>query len=1353
MVAFAFSINAADDPKSLKELTDKAETIIVGKVGKQHSEWDSNHKMIYTTVTVNVDDYLKGDEKSKIQIIKVPGGKIGDVHLKVIGAPSFDDGEKALLFLSSSPGNGKEKTVIGWNKGKIPLHDKSDAEVISLKKIKKHLAKTNPKSDIPEMIQFPDPDLLVNKAKKYKPTTGNIPESETEIQAGVWGWRCVWGDNFEGDFPGTDWVLSHNLIPEIKNGYTWGKTNINPYDGDYAVWCAQSNFIPENPDLKAGVDNYPPMCQAWMAAGPFDLSDCYTAQLTFKIDQTVEPFRDGGPTDRTGVGFSIDGVWFKITDEPEYQWLYNSTDGYIDYLINIENVIGPLWDKTQVWICFIFWSDHENGDRGIWIDNVKIKKYLPQSMHPEIASVTPAKQSAGTGKSVKIRGLNFGDFNDGNPDTKVEFFSGFYWWGDSMWIEAKEFTYWGNTKIICDVPRGASSGKIRLRRPREGIAYHDFDVSFGYDGCRWQAGVGNASGTDYPIIPFKVNPYTYIDYSAGLILEEMIDCANTWNMDGNAMVHLEFSGMSYVFEPALDGENTVLWDEIEYPPYGIPSITYLWTDGAGTITEADLVLNKYHTWINLEFFGGDPSAAPPSSLITINWATHEFGNFLGLSDLHGANDMEKTMFGFNFAEYMDLIFLDQHAIDLHPEDIEGLQWIYGHGCSVNFAADPAVGVGPMTVQFMNNTKSKYPIASYLWDLGNGETSNEQNPTATYDAENAEGFDVSLTVTDVYGHTNTGTIRDAVKVNVRVAADILAEPTCGYGPLTVQFENKTTGTAEEFLWDFGDGNTSNHKNPIHTYAESGVYSVSLTSSGPGGKHTQSIAGLVEVYDDVEHLGLTYLELVDHSGETWRGEGWDNAVDHDTYHTQGTTNVKGDHPFAVFTFDDGFSRTIEKVRLLTDTGLEGKEGDWVSDFTIAISTDGENYTEVGTFRKAGGGWQDFTFDPVEALFVKLTCEASSHRWQQIGEFEVYEKIVMPDIAGSIIMASESHIANGYDQAGVKIALADANGNPVADLSPSYFRIAATGSKNYYNIVTETDDPGVYLGTFSSLNAEDKNVSVRIGGIRLLSSTLTTSTPVAVKFTEPELTKEELVVHEGSETWRSEGWDKAVDGDPETQVAASKFNGCYGIYKFAGEGERAIIKVRLFRGNGKGYPQQLVTEYKISTSTDGVNFTELFRKYTDATDWEEKLSLPVIAKYIKIELLESQDKYRAFAELEVYTTPLVATSFDGLVVGAFKSTDLIPTKYALRQNYPNPFNPETMISFDLPEQAKVTLQVYNLMGQSIKTLVNERKVAGRYQVAWDGTNDKGLSVASSVYFYRIKAIGETKEFSQKMKMMLIR
>jgi len=1344
VIAFAFSVNAADNPNSLKQLTDKAESIIIGKVVDQKSEWDSNHSMIYTTVTVNVKDRLKGDGNSKTEIIRVPGGKVGDVGLKVIGAPKFDDGEEALLFLNSS-GKGKAKSIIGLNKGKITIQGKFTDDGKSLvnvrSEIEKYLGKTRQKPELPDMLQFPDAQLLVNKAKKYKPKLGNISDPETEIQ-GEWGWRCVWGENFEGDFPGMDWELARNANPLNNNGYTWGKTDVNPYDGNYAAWCAQTNMIPGNPDLQAGTDNYPPMTRAWMAAGPFDLSDVYSAKLTFRIDQTTVL------NDFTGVGFSIDGVWFKITSEPEYQFIRNSTDGYMTVEIAIENVIGALWDKKQVWVCFIFWSGPDNSARGTWIDNIKIKKYIPQTMHPEISSVTPVKQSAGTGKSVKIMGYNFGDFNNGNPDTKVEFFSGFYWWGDSIWIEAQNFSHWNSTKVICDVPAGASSGKLRMRRPHEGIVYHDFDVSFGYIGSRWNAGVGTAGGTDYPIIPFKVNPFTCGDYSASLVLADITNSANTWNMDGNAMVHLEFAGVSNVTHAAFDGENTVLFDNIYYPPFGIPALTYLWTDGAGNILEADIVLNKLHTWCH------DAASAPsPKCMVTANWATQEFGNLLGLTDLHGANDMDKTMFGYNFCDYKNMYFLDEHAIDLHPEDIEGVQWIYGNSCDVNFVAEPAVGVGPLTVQFVNKTKSKYPIASYFWDLGNGETSTEQNPTATYDAPDAAGFDVSLTVTDVYGHTNTGTIRDAVKVNVRVAADILAEPTCGYGPLTVQFENKTTGTAEEYLWDFGDGCTSTNKNPSHTYNEPGVYTVSLTSSGPGGTHTQSIAGLVEVYDDVEHLGLTYLDLVEQSGETWRGEGWDNAIDHDTYHTQGTTNVKGDHPYAIFTFDDGFTRTINKVRLLTDTGIEGKEGDWVTNFTISVSTDGENFTEVGSFKKTKGGWEEYTFDPVEALFVKLTCEAGAHRWQQIGEFEVYEKINMPDISGSVIMASESHIANGYDQAGVKIALADANGNPVTGLSPSYFRIAATGTNNYYNIVTETEQPGIYLGTFSSLKAEEKQVSVRVGGVRLSSSSLMSSTPVVVKFSEPEITKEKLVVTEGSDTWHSEGWDKAVDGDPTTQVAAVKFGGCYAIYKFADDDERAIIKVRLLRGNGKGFPKQLVTQYRISTSTDGVNFTELFTRYTDATDWEENLTLPVIAKYIKVELLESQDKYRAMAELEVYTTELLATGFDALLSGAFNSGDMIPTKYALRQNYPNPFNPETMITFDLPEQARVTLQVYNLMGQTIKTLVNERKGAGRYQVKWDGTNEKGMNVASGVYFYRIKAVGQNKNFTQKMKMMLVR
>ncbi|MDZ7263665.1 MAG: discoidin domain-containing protein [candidate division KSB1 bacterium] len=611
------------------------------------------------------------------------------------------------------------------------------------------------------------------------------------------------------------------------------------------------------------------------------------------------------------------------------------------------------------------------------------------------------------------------------------------------------------------------------------------------------------------------------------------------------------------------------------------------------------------------------------------------------------------------------------------------------------------------------------------------------------------------MTDVAGHTTSGKIENAIQLNRRLAAGILADPTVGFGPLTVQFVNRTIGNAEKYLWDFGDGTTSTEKNPTHTYTEPGRYSVSLTSSGPDGSNTEAVAGLIEVYDDMEHLGLTYLKLVDATGETWSGEGWDNAVDQNTFHHWATTNVRGDHPWAVFTFDDGFARKISKVRMLNDTGVEGKEADFVKAFTVLISMDGQNFTEVGTFRKTSGNWEEFTFEPVEALFVKLTCESGNSQWQQIGEFEVYEQISVPDIAGSIITASSSHIANGYDASTVQIYLADANGNPVAGLSPSYFRLSATGTQNMYSLVTETEQPGVYVGALSSLTPEDKTVAVRIGGTRLASSSLTTATPVMVKFTEPELTKETLVVDDGSQTWRGEGWDKAVDGNVNTQVAAiNKYSGCYGIYKFADDGERAILKVRLFRGTGNGYPQQLVKEYRVSTSTDGTNFKELFKKSTSATDWEEKLTVPVMAKYIKLELLDSDDNYRALSEFEVYTTPLIGAGPNAFARAAFDANKkAIPTKYALGQNYPNPFNPETMITFDLPEQAKVSLQVYNLMGQTIRTLVNENKPAGSYRIQWDGKDDHGKAVASGVYFYQIKAIGNTKTFSQKMKMMLVR
>jgi hypothetical protein len=80
--------------------------------------------------------------------------------------------------------------------------------------------------------------------------------------------------------------------------------------------------------------------------------------------------------------------------------------------------------------------------------------------------------------------------------------------------------------------------------------------------------------------------------------------------------------------------------------------------------------------------------------------------------------------------------------------------------------------------------------------------------------------------------------------------------------------------------------------------------------------------------------------------------------------------------------------------------------------------------------------------------------------------------------------------------------------------------------------------------------------------------------------------------------------------------------------------------------------------------------------------------------------------------------------------------PSEFNLLQNFPNPFNPETVIKFSVKENSWVTLRVYNVLGQVVRTLVDEPKSAGEYAVPWDGKNGQNEEVASGVYFYRIKA-----------------
>ncbi len=160
----------------------------------------------------------------------------------------------------------------------------------------------------------------------------------------------------------------------------------------------------------------------------------------------------------------------------------------------------------------------------------------------------------------------------------------------------------------------------------------------------------------------------------------------------------------------------------------------------------------------------------------------------------------------------------------------------------DFSATPTQGESPLTVTFSDTSlPGTSPITAWLWDFGDGTTSDAQNPTRIY--TNVGTYTVKLTVTTTEG-SDTQTRIDYVAVQQRPDADFSATVTQGTAPLSVQFRDESSPGSERItgrVWDFGDGNTSTAEDPVHVYREPGIYTVTLnldTTSGPESERKQA-----------------------------------------------------------------------------------------------------------------------------------------------------------------------------------------------------------------------------------------------------------------------------------------------------------------------------------------------------------------------------------------------------------------------------------------------------------------------------------------------------------------------------------
>ncbi|MBN1153365.1 PKD domain-containing protein [candidate division KSB1 bacterium] len=311
----------------------------------------------------------------------------------------------------------------------------------------------------------------------------------------------------------------------------------------------------------------------------------------------------------------------------------------------------------------------------------------------------------------------------------------------------------------------------------------------------------------------------------------------------------------------------------------------------------------------------------------------------------------------------------------------------------DFTAEPTSGISPLEVHFKDLSTN---AARWLWDFGDGTTSEEQNPVHIYRNPPRKYYTVKLTVWDCCEeYEDSMTKENYIQVIRPTSVGFNAYPIVGKPELEVQFYNLSGGVTLQWIWTYGDGtheefrhSTMSMINPVHTYTEAGSYSVSLEGSGLGGHDKMCVKDLIYVDED-----YAPLELVE-GGKTLEGEDWNDVIDHDVIPPDASVVAMKGHAWAIFKFADLEPRMVHKIRILSNDVLGSKYLNHLAkDFQLWVSEDGVNFTPgfVSTLSFLST-WEIFEFAPIKATYLKLVlvnAKGAGSPYASICEFQVFGK----------------------------------------------------------------------------------------------------------------------------------------------------------------------------------------------------------------------------------------------------------------------------------------------------------------------------------------------------------------------------
>jgi len=176
-------------------------------------------------------------------------------------------------------------------------------------------------------------------------------------------------------------------------------------------------------------------------------------------------------------------------------------------------------------------------------------------------------------------------------------------------------------------------------------------------------------------------------------------------------------------------------------------------------------------------------------------------------------------------------------------------------------------------------------------------------------------------------------------------------------------------------------------------------------------------------------------------------------------------------------------------------------------------------------------------------------------------------------------------------------------------------------------------------------------------------------------------------------------------------------------------------------------------ITTDAEYIGGIEICFPYSDSLLTAEEESTIRIFHYTDAQWVDITTSHDTANNIICGTTVNLSPFVLGMPtqpLDVFENDELnLPRKFSLYQNYPNPFNPSTIINYSLPRRSNVKIEIYNILGQTVRQLTDENRTAGNHSVTWDGLDNNGQSVSTGVYFYRITA----DNFTETKKMLLLK